>query len=65
MMSKIDRKSDFYRWWKNEVKIVKNRPQNDPLKIAPKVVKNWCAMGGSKMSKIDNFGSGGPGGANL
>jgi hypothetical protein len=45
--------------------VVKNWPKNDQkwpliisLKIDPKMLKNWFAMGGSKSSKID---LGGPG----
>jgi hypothetical protein len=39
-------------------KIIKNRPKNDLLKIAQKVVKIDVPWGGRKSSKIDFFGPG-------
>jgi hypothetical protein len=38
---------------KNWPKSMQNDPLINSLKIDPKVLKNWYAMGGSKLSKID------------
>jgi hypothetical protein len=38
---------------KNRLKIDQKWPVINWLKIDPKLVKNWYAMGGSKSSKID------------
>jgi hypothetical protein len=43
------------------LKIVKIDAKNDPLKLIKKWVKIDLPWGGRKSSKIDFFGSGGPG----
>jgi hypothetical protein len=54
MMPKLMRYKLFKKWHKNDQKW---RGQN-----GSKIVKNWHAMGGSKMSKIDQIWPGGSGG---
>jgi hypothetical protein len=44
------------------LKIVKNRPKNDPYKFRPKVLKNWFRRGGPKWQKSIKIDRGGPGG---
>jgi hypothetical protein len=64
-MSKLMQKCHFIDDENRRWKIDENRPKNDPLKNDQKRAKIWFAMGGSKMTKIDQIWPGGSGGAKL